>query len=253
MKRAILTVLFLFFAVNSNAQDELSKEHKEIIADFVSYFKNNDRKKLATLVVYPLKREYPISSIKNKEEFLKRFDEVFDSKLIAMIVNSDMSKDWNAVGWRGIMLGNGSVWIDYDGTLLAVNYQSDAEVKKKTRLIELEKTNLHSSVKKFNNPVCILLTKKYRIRIDEMPNGKYRYASWKITTQMNDKPDLIIENGAFFSLGSGGNHYYKFKNGKYIYECGIVLIGEDGSAPAYLAVSKDGNEILNEPADLVAP
>ncbi|MHA3789294.1 hypothetical protein ACX0HA_13880 [Flavobacterium hauense] len=251
MKRAILIVLFLFYAVNANAQDELSKEHKEVIASFISYFKNNDRQKLAAYVNYPLKREYPIPPVKNKDEFLKRFDEVFDSKLITMIVNSDPLKDWSAVGWRGIMLASGSVWIDYDGTLLTVNYQSDAEIKKKAALIGFEKTNLHLSINKFTNPVCILLTKKYRIRIDEMPNGKYRYVSWKINALMSDKPDLIIPNGEYVPEGSGGNHHYTFKNGKYIYKCGVVFIGEDDSAPAYLTVSKDGNEILNEPATIV--
>lgn len=251
MKKILIALILLLSAYYATAQDSLTAEHKKVITDFINYFKNNDREEIALLVSYPLKREYPIPEVKDREKFLRRFDEIFDSKLIAMIVISNPSKDWSAVGWRGIMLGNGSVWIDYDGTLIAVNYQSDAEVNKKAELIEFEKANLHSSVKQFSNPICILLTKKYKIRIDEMSNGKYRYASWKITAPMIDKPDIIIQNGEYVPEGSGGNHHYTFKNGKYIYECGIVLISEDDSAPAYLTIYKDDKEILNEPATVL--
>lgn len=253
MKKILVAFMLLLSTFYATAQDSLTAEHKKVIADFINYFKNNDREEIALLVSYPLKREYPIPEVKDREKFLIRFDEIFDSKLIAMIVNSNPSKDWSAVGYHGMMLGNGSVWLDYDGALLAVNYQSDAESKKKIALIESEKANLHPSTNEFTNPVCTLLTKKYRIRIDEMPNGKYRYASWKRTTAISDKPDLIILNGEYVPEGSGGNHHYTFKNGKYAYECGVVILGEDDSTPAYLSVFKEGKQILNEPADLVTP
>lgn len=253
MKKAMLIFVFLSCCFNANAQDVLAKEHKQVIANFIGYIKKNERQKLATLVSYPLKRESPLPAIKNKEEFLKRFDEVFDSKLIAMIIKSNPSKDWSAVGYRGIMLGNGTVWIDYDGTLLAVNYQSPAETKSKGALIALEKERLHTSINKFNAPVCVLLTKKFRIRIDDMGNGKYRYASWKITAKMSDKPDLIVQNGEYVPEGSGGNHHYTFKNGQYTYECGIMPLGEEGSDPAYLTVYKNDKEMLTEPATIVQP
>jgi hypothetical protein len=252
MKKVTLVVLVLFCIVNSSAQNVLTNDHKKIITDFINYFKNNDREEIALLVSYPLKREYPISEVKDREKFLMRFDEIFDSKLIAMIVNSNPSKDWSALGYQGMMLGNGSVWIDYDGTLLAVNYQSDAEARIKKELIVKDKQHLHNSLSDFETPVCVLLTKKYRIRIDAMKNGKYRYASWKFTSKMNDKPDLVIQNGKYVPDGSGGNHSYVFKNGNYLYECGIVLLGEEDSSPAYLTVYKDGKEIVSEPAAIKA-
>jgi len=151
------------------------------------------------------------------------------------------------------MFRQGDIWIDEDGNFISVNYQSAAEIKMKATLIESEKANLHPSINKFTNPICTLLTKKYRIRIDEMPNGKYRYASWKIESKISDKPDLIIQNGEYVPEGSGGNHHYAFKNGMYSYECGIVILGEDDSTPAYLSVSKGGNEILNEAAIILQP
>jgi len=250
MQKSIYFILFLFTFFIANAQDELTKEHKEVIARFIGYFKTNYKQNVAKNVSYPLKREYPLPEIKSKEEFIRRFDEVFDRKLIDLIVNSNPAKDWSAVGWRGIMLGSGSVWLDYDGVLTAVNYQSDVEAKKIAKLVALEKSGLHTSINKFVKPVIILLAKKYRIRIDDMSAGKYRYASWKIDAKIGDKPDLIILNGEFVPDGSGGNYHYTFKNGKYIYECGITVLGEEDSAPAYLTIYKDGKEILSEEANI---
>ncbi len=252
MKKYILIVLFLV-ASGVRAQDDLPEMHRQVVIDFVNCFKNNDRDTLADLIIYPLKREYPLPSIKNKEEFFRRYDEVFDAKLVSMIVSSNISKDWSAVGWRGIMLQNGELYLDYDGTLIGVNHQSEAEAKMKDELIAQEKAKLHPSLKEFSEPVCILLTEKYRIRIDDMGDYKYRYSSWKRDAKMSDKPDLILDNGEMFPDGSGGNHYYKFKSRKYVYECGIRVIGEEDALPAYLAIYKNDKEILNEEADLVRP
>lgn len=253
MAKTIIFFFLLLTSIHSSGQDKLTKEHKEIIEDFIGCFKTNDRQKIAENISYPLKREYPLPEIKDKKEFLKRFDEVFDSKLIATIIKSNPSKedDWSAVGYRGIMLDKGSLWLDYDSKLLAVNYQSDIEAEKLAKLVALEKLGLHPSINKFVKPVSILLTKKYKIRIDDMGTGNYRYSSWKRAAKIRDKPDLIIMNGKFVSEGSGGNHHYTFKNGKYVYECGITLLGEEDSAPAYLTIYKDDKEILSESADIV--
>ena len=241
-----------FTAFGANAQD-LPTQHHEVVIDFINCFKNNDRTKLAGLVAYPLKREYPLPAINNKEEFLQRYDEVFDAKLVDMIVSSTLNKDWDAVGWRGIMLNRGDLWLDYDGTLIGVNYQSDAEAKKRTALIEAVRKQLHRSINKFAEPVCVLSTANHTIRIDDMGQDKYRYASWKKGAEMSDRPDLVILNGEVFPDGSGGNHHYIFKNGNYTYECGIVVLGEEDSSPASLIVYKKGKEVLNERANLNEP
>lgn len=253
MKKTVVIILLLFCSFHFYGQDRLTKAHQETIAEFIGFFKTNDREKIADNVSYPLKREYPLPEIKNKAEFLKRFEEVFDARFVDMITKSDPLKedDWIAMGYRGIMMGTGSIWLDYDGTLLAVNYQSGYETKKMADLIVLEKKTLHPSISKFFKPVVILKTAKYRIRIDDMGQGQYRYASWKVNSAMNEKPDLVIENGEFFPDGSGGNHHFTFKNGKYIYECGITPLGEDGSPPAYITIYKGGKEILNEPATIL--
>ena len=74
-----------------------------------------------------------------KEEFKERFNEVFDEMLIDKIANS--SKDqWSAVGAKGTMLDNGEVWVDdVDGKIIAVNYQSDFELRLKNDLAGKQK------------------------------------------------------------------------------------------------------------------
>lgn len=251
MKKYLILILF-FIGQTIFAQDLTNHvEYQKLVKTFISYIKNNKREQISNLVIYPLNRDYPLPSVKNKKEFLKKYDEIFDADLIKMIVNSNPIKDWADVGWRGIMLLDGKVWLDFDGKLIGVNYQSKIEKAKKVQLIISEKSKLHESVKTFKSPVLILETKKVRVRIDELENGNYRYASWSIKNDMSTKPDLVIENGAIEMNGSGGNHSYIFKNGKYSYECSVIRMGEDGSPPARLSVSKGETVISNSDAKIV--
>jgi hypothetical protein len=251
MKKYFLFILF-FIAQTIFAQDLTNQiEYQKLVKIFISYIKNNKREQISNLVIYPLNRDYPLPSIKNKKEFLKRYDEIFDANLIEMIVISNPIKDWGTAGWRGISFTDGKFWLDYDGNLIGVNYQSKIEKAKKVQLIISEKNKLHESVKTFKSPVLILETKKVRVRIDDLGNGNYRYASWSIKNDMSTKPDLILKKGEINRDGTGGNHSYIFKNGEYSYECSIIIMGEDDSPPAMLTVSKGDAIISNSDAKIV--
>ena len=105
-------------------------------------FKSYNVDQIPNFISFPLDRQYPIPSIKNKNEFNKRFSEVFDKILIDKIANSKIEQ-WSEVGWRGIMLDDGVVWMaNSDGIITAVNYQSDFEKKLRSDLIAKEKENL---------------------------------------------------------------------------------------------------------------
>lgn len=153
------------------------------------------------------------------------------------------------MGWRGIMFLQGDIWLDEEGKLIGVNYQSEDEAKKMAKLIAREKETVHPSLRVFYKPVSVLLTKKYRIRIDNMGGDKYRYASWKINAKKSDKPDLIIESVIIFMHSKD---YYTFTNGRYVYKCGINQLDEDDSSPS-LIIYKDGKEILSQPATIELP
>lgn len=183
-----------------------------------------------------------------KKEFLNRYNEIFDDSLKQAIINSDIHKDWSNVGWRGFMLHNGLVWIDTDGDLKSINYQSGFEKKEWERLIERQRSKLYPGLRKYQEPVLFMATKKFRIRIDDLGNGDYRYASWPINKSQAEKPDLVLANGRFEPDGNGGNHEYIFKKGDYTYSCYIWIITPDGSPPAVLTISKGKKKILKEPA-----
>jgi len=249
IKKIAAFILVCFNLTLVSGQD-MTFEHQKIVQNFIETIKTKNKEKISSLVRYPLTREYPIPEVKNKNELLKRFDEVFDTKLLTLIVKSKVKTDWSEMGWRGIMLLDGEVWLDFDGKLIGVNYQSQFEKKKKEKLITIQKNSLHKSLQNFVRPVCILETSKFRIRIDDMGHDKYRYASWRLQQKMSEKPEVLILNGKVEREGSGGNHSYVFKSGEYTYECGIVEMGEDGAPPAFLTVSKGNKEILSQNAKI---
>ena len=247
MKKTVALIIICFNLTLLSGQD-LSIKNQKIVRNFIETVKTKNKDKICSLVRYPLTREYPIPEVKNKNELLKRFDEVFDIKLVNLILKSKVNTDWSDVGWRGIMLFDGEVWLDFDGKLIGVNYQSQFEKKKKEELIKIQRNSLHESLRVFKSPVCILETSKYRIRIDEMGNNKFRYASWRLQQNISEKPEMLLLDGKVEFDGSGGNHSYIFKSGKYTYECGIVEMGEDGASPAYLTVTKGEKVIMSQNA-----
>lgn len=217
----------------------------------ISLYKEKDIDGIANKIRFPLYRQYPIPPINNKEEFKKRFSEVFDQVLIDKIANSKINQ-WSEVGWRGIMLDNGVLWMENsDGVITTVNYQSDFEKNLRNDLITKEKDGLHASLKTFQNPVYRIKTNKYLIRIDELTDYKYRYASWKVDEKESSKPDIIIENGQRESLGSGGNYVINFINGIYSYKVYRNILGEVNSPDITLVIEKNEEIILTTDGTIV--
>lgn len=254
MKKIVLVSLLICIVSFVYAQEQtLDKKYRPVVTSFINAVKSGNIEKLGSKISYPLNRAYPIPPIKNKQEFVKRYKEVFDDNLTKKIINSKVNTDWDAVGWRGIMLLNGELWLDTNGKLLAVNHQSRLEAKEQARLINVEKSSLHPSISNFIQPVLVFETAQYRVRIDDLGNNNYRYASWPIKSKMSDKPKLVLSNGKWTPDGSGGNHNYQFKSGDYLYTCFINVMGEESTPPALLVISKAGKEILSQPAKKLTP
>jgi hypothetical protein len=248
--RLIIIAIATFFSQFTFGQ-ELKKEYQEGIVHLIDCLKKNKKEQIAEMISYPLAREYPVPSIKNKQDFILRFNEIFDDTLKRLIITSKPATDWSEMGWRGIMLFQGDVWMDFEGRLIAINYQSKTEKEIKERLIATEKSKLHFSLVNFKKPVYILETAKFRIRIDDLSENNYRYASWPISKSMSEKPDLVLNNGQLIFDGSGGNHRIEFKNAGYVYECSIIVLGEDDSPPAMLTIYKGDKAILSQKAKIV--
>jgi hypothetical protein len=251
MKKQLL-VIFLLFNIGSAYSQTLDKKYLRVVTNFITSIKSGSIEKLSNKINYPLSRAYPIPPIKTKQEFVKRYKEVFDDDLIKKIINSKPSKDWDDVGWRGIMLLNGELWLDTDGKLIAVNHQSRIEAKEQSKLINLEKSKLHTSISNFMQPVLLFETVQYRIRIDDLGNNNYRYASWPIKSKMSDKPRLVLTNGRYDPDGSSGSGNFNFKNGIYLYTCFISARGEN-NALGHLIIKKNDKEILSQQVKKLIP
>jgi hypothetical protein len=252
MKTSIVYLTLFLFLGNVACAQDLKAEYQKYIKSFITHVKSDNKVALSELVSYPLKREYPIADIDGKAEFVKRYSEIFDVSLKKEIIRSNPGKDWYDMGLRGLMLNQGSIWLDTEGRLIAVNYRSKFETDLKNRLMDAQKRKLDPSIAFFQTPVCILQTAQFKIRIDNLGNNNYRYASWSIKKDMTEKPDLVINGGKLVLEGVGGNHQYEFKKGVYLYECAIVVVGEKNAAAAKVTLYQGSKVIFSQNAKIIA-
>lgn len=247
--RLIILSLLLVQQIAVFGQSTLKKEQEQAIYKLISIVKTKDKAKIAGLIAYPLRREYPLKDVKSKEEFVQRFDEIFDKWLTGHIAASKIG-DWSEVGWRGIMLDRGTIWINDDGKIRVINYQSDKEKQLLAAAIRASKKELPPELRDFEKPAYLIVTRNYRIRVDEKPGGKFRYICWK-TKHKNSEPDLVLENGVLEFQGSGGNHTITFNNNGYTYIISVNEIRSKSIPEVTISVLKEGENILMEDGKII--
>lgn len=230
--------------VSEESHDKIAEKESKHIENLIILFKNRNTGALSKKILYPLNREYPLPKIKNKDDFLKKFDEIFDTILIDKISSSKI-ENWSKVGTKGIMLDDGTVWLDLEsGSIIAVNYQSKIEKMSRNSMIEKQKAYLHSSVSTFKNPLYKIITKNFLIRIDELENQKYRYTAWGVSKKENTKPDLVLYNGQINYDGRDGGSVITFTNQDMVYEIQHSVLGLGGNSSDFiLNVTQNGKEI----------
>ncbi|MGZ8066022.1 hypothetical protein [Aeromonas salmonicida] len=245
---AVLLQGSLLGSIPVSADDEpLPAEYRPFVQRFIEAAEARDHQALANQMKYPFKQEYPIPAIKNASEMLTRFDEVFDDAILNSIASFRVGQDWQTMGWRGIMLGSGEVWMDFDGKVIGINHQTAQAAKLKAELIASQKSDLYPGLRDYESPELMWQTEKFTIRIDDMGDGHYRCASWAKGKALGDKPDLVLKNGTVRVEGTGGNHTYQFKSGPYRYECVVTVLGERGVPTGVLVVYKNDVEIMSQP------
>jgi len=225
----------------------LEAEYVPQVQALIDAAKAGDRQAIVEQIAYPLKREYPLPDIQNPQQMLTRFQQVFDSKLLSQIANSTTENNWETMGWRGIMLDHGSVWLDFDGKISSINYQSPEEAKLRDELIAQQKLMLHESVHEFASPVLAWETARFTIRVDAIDNNQYRYAAWAKGKSLSEKPDLVLKKGQLVREGTGGNHSFQFKSGPYRYVCDVIVLSAEESPVGRLYVYKNDQLLVQEP------
>ena len=83
----------------------------------------------------------------------------------------------------------------------------------------------------------------YLIRIDNIGDG-YRYAAWKHKSNMDDEPDLVIDNGLFDSEEGA----YVFENNGYSY---LVEVVQTSSITPNLLVYQGNKQLLKQPLTIL--
>lgn len=99
----------------------------------------------------------------------------------------------------------------------------------------------------------IIKTKKFKIRVDKQPNGKYLYQSWNANSKITSKPSMIISDGELVPDGSGGNYYFSFNNNGHNYQVWRNYLTNSAKKAPYTLVVYDtnDNEIVRQDAQIV--
>lgn len=248
----LLTVLFLIFFPDC----AISQDNKDVIYNFINAVKENDIEKIADLFVYPISRRSPVPDICNKEELLEKYEIHIDEELKQRIINPD---NWTVMG-RGIMLDNGSVWLNNDGYILTSLYVATAKEKENIEnLIQKDKDGVYSSLKGFTSNVLFFKIEKGIGRIDLLPrvtkniaeDEVYQYAFWSKGKKMSEKPDIVLKNGFRKAEGNFGlNEYYIFKNGIYTYSFNLNNIARNDMNYRELNIYKNDELVVSYPAEI---
>lgn len=97
-----------------------------------------DAKRLAKVTAFPIYQEYPMKDINNERDLQEAMPYLFDDSIRTILRNATID-DWDRVGWRGIMLYDGTyLWCDDFGCLSAVSYVSSNKEQYVSQLYEQE-------------------------------------------------------------------------------------------------------------------
>ena len=94
----------------------------------------------------------------------------------------------------------------------------------------------------------IIKTKKFKIKIDQQPDGNYLYQSWGVNGKVTSKPSMIISNGELIPDGTGGNYYYEFSNNGYTYQIWRNYLTDSAKKAPYtlMVTDQNGKTVVNQ-------
>ena len=238
-----LLIFILLLTGNCASAQNPTKEEVHSIQQVINAFKSRNKSKIADLVAYPLYRSYPVKEVKNKSDFIRRFDEILTNQAISIVANSKI-RDWTRESnIDGFYLDYGSLHIDGYGKISSINYATPKGIKIQEQALKADQNALPKSLQGGGySPTYLIFTKTYKIRIDEKSDGAttYRFAAWELSKQ-NGEPDILSENGDWQNEGTLGNHSILFKTDEKVYKVSIDVTAPDDYPNAILEISENEN------------
>lgn len=101
---------------------------------------------------------------------------------------------------------------------------------------------LHASLQDYFDLASYFVTKGFRVRIDQMGDDTYRYASWPRSKETSSKPDIVIYGGKYDEQQG----CYIFENDGYFYKVGKSSRASHNDNFWGLVVEKDGKVLLRQ-------
>ena len=196
------------------------------IRQLVAALSANDKSAVARLFRYPVAPSVPLALIRNPEAFIRRYDELFDSKTIPLVLEGCKSPKAN---WeRSAVTTSGPVWI-LGGEIIRLEVTTDKGRRAYARANAVDARTLHPSVRNYDAVLLECRTKRHYVRIHSLPSDyvrirslpnerswRARYIAWKAGASPRSAPELSLTGGVVG--GSAGSFGYAFKSGIYTYE-----------------------------------
>lgn len=195
---SVLAAVIFSIAACSNGRSEKSITRARLdsfpgpVRPVVGAVMKNDREKFASLILYPLVREYPLHDISGKDEMLRYYPFIVDDSLHNVIAGSKPT-DWDQYGWRGWSLLDGQyIWVD--DSIYSIPYMSNAERALRDSLVARDLASLSVPLAKGWAPECCFRQKDGRhiYRIDRSTKQgvkpSYRLLMYTDTDRMRGEP-----------------------------------------------------------------
>lgn len=104
---------------------------------------------------------------------------------------------------------------------------------------------LHKSLANYKQLQSYFKTKHHIVRIDELTDGTLRYASWKSSSTVSDKPELVIMGGKY----DKEERTYTFTNKGVTYIAGYLdcrMVNDDEYCDECLLIKRNGKVISKQ-------
>ena len=160
--------------------------YHQMILDAIA---KGDKEMFAEMVCYPLKRNYPLPDIEDRQQMVGYFDTIFDKPFRKRIAQLD-SNSWEQMGLQGWMILDGEIW-DTE-PYIVVNHTSPLEKRHAAYLTKKDKARLHPSLRGSWEPFDC-----YHLEVDKNSDFEFEYARIDVSTDNKGDEEPVFRIALF--------------------------------------------------------